>query len=98
MKKNVIILAGKEYPCRVTLGVMVRFKNMTGHDISKMDGNDLAEVATFLYCCVKSACAADEVAFDMSLEDFADRLNMEDAADVSKELQDIAEKKTAQSK
>lgn len=32
-----IKLGDKEYPCRVTMGAMVRFKNETGKDMSRLE-------------------------------------------------------------
>lgn len=65
---------GKEYPCRVTMGAMVRFKRKTGFDVSKLDPTDMEGLMAFIWCCVVSACRADSVEFDMDFEDFADRL------------------------
>lgn len=65
---------GKEYPCRVTMGAMLRFKQETGKDVSELGQNDVADLVTLLWCCIASACAADGVTFGMSLMDFADRL------------------------
>lgn len=69
---------GKEYPCRVTMGAMVRFKRKTGYDVSKLDPSDMDGLMTFIWCCVVSACNADSVEFSMDLEDFADNISPED--------------------
>ena len=69
-----IRLNGKDYPCRVTMGAMLRFKSETGRDVSRMDSGDAADLTTFLWCCIVSACKADGVQFDMALMDFADGL------------------------
>lgn len=68
---------GKEYPCRVLMGAMLRFKRMTGYDVSKMSFTDLSDLITFLWCCVVSSCNADKITFEMSLEEFADGLELE---------------------
>lgn len=70
MKVNV---GGTEYPCRVTMGAMLRYKRETGRDISDISER-LTDVVTWLWCCVASACAADGVEFGFSLQDFADRV------------------------
>ena len=70
-----IAIDNKEYPCRVTMGAMLRFKRETGRDVSGMGDGDVADLLTFLWCCVASACAADGVTFALSLEDFADRID-----------------------
>lgn len=69
-----IKLGDKEYPCRVTMGAMVRFKNETGKDVSRLEKGDISELMQFVYCCVKSACNADKVAFTYDFETFADLL------------------------
>lgn len=71
---------GKEYPCRILMGAMLRFKRMTGYDVSKMSFTDLSDLITFLWCCVVSTCNADKVPFEMSLDEFADGLDFESLA------------------
>ena len=70
-----ITINGKEYPCRVTMGAMLRFKRETGHDASQLDERDVSDLITFLWCCIASASKADGVEFSLSLLDFADRLD-----------------------
>lgn len=77
MKKMTIKVQGKEFPCRQTMGAMLRFKSETGRDITATDGG-AADMCIYLWCCVASACKADGVEFGMSLEDFADGLQPED--------------------
>ena len=69
-----ITINGKVYPCRVTMGAMLRFKRETGRDVSQMAADDVADMVTFLWCCIASACHADGVPFDIALMDFADML------------------------
>lgn len=66
---------GKEYPMRMTMGAMLRFKRETGTDVSQM-GTDISLMATFLFCCVASACNADDVPFGLDIDKFADGLDM----------------------
>ena len=80
-----ININGKEYPCRTTMGAMLRFRNETGRDASAMRDGDTADLITFLHCCVASACNADGVEFNLSLTDFADRLDPETVADFYKD-------------
>nr|DAV78519.1 MAG TPA: tail assembly chaperone protein [Caudoviricetes sp.] len=74
---NKIKIYGKEYPARVTMGAMRRYKRETGQDVSLM-GNDIDLLVTFMYCCIVSACNADDVPFDMDMDKFADGLGMDD--------------------
>lgn len=71
---NLIKIKGKDYPCRVTMGAMVRFNRMAGYDVSEMDSQSMTDMIMFVYCCVKSACKADDVEFTLDFETFADSL------------------------
>lgn len=62
---------------RITMGAMRRFKRATGKDISQT-GSDIDLLATFMWCCVASACNADGVPFDLDADKFADGLDLED--------------------
>lgn len=79
MKKATITISidGKEYPCRPTMGAMLRFKEQTGKDISEISGG-VTDMATYLWCCIRSACKRDGVKFGMSLMDFADAVTQDD--------------------
>ncbi|MBO6248003.1 MAG: hypothetical protein J6N54_04230 [Bacteroidales bacterium] len=72
-----IIINGKEYPCRPTMGAFRRFKAITGYDISKADPDDVADNVVFCYCCIASACAADNVSFELDVDQFADMMDQE---------------------
>ena len=72
MKKTKINVGDREYPCRVTMGAMVRFKNESGKDVSELEKSNISELVLFVYCCVKSACNADKEPFDYDFETFAD--------------------------
>ena len=78
MAKIEIRINGKAYPCRQTMGAMLRFKHKTGKDVTEISGNNVSDLCTFLWCCVASACKADGVDFDMELMDFADSISPED--------------------
>lgn len=69
-----LTIKGKEFPCRITMGAMLRFKRERGKDAGKIDENDLLDLITFIWCCVSSASVADGVEFNLSLEEFADNL------------------------
>ena len=72
-----ITIAGREYPCRQTMGAMLRFKRETGREVSDMEAG-LTDLCTYLYCCVASASAADGADFRMTLTQFADALSPEE--------------------
>lgn len=79
MKKALlkITVGGVEYPCRSTMGAMLRFKRETGREVTELDARSVSDLALWLWCCVSSACSADGVTFGLSLQDFADRLSAE---------------------
>lgn len=43
-----INVGGRELPCRVTMGAMLRFKRETGRDVSGMSSGDISDLITFL--------------------------------------------------
>lgn len=90
MKK--IQVYGKEYPVRMTMGAMRRFKRETGTDVSLM-GTDVDLMIVFLFCCVASACNADGVAFDLDIDKFADGLEMSVLNDFAETMQGDGSKK-----
>lgn len=70
-----IMVGGREYPCRATMGAMLRFKRETGREVTELDMSQMSDLAVWLWCCVLSACAADGVDFGMGLMEFADQLS-----------------------
>ena len=84
---NEIEINGKKYPMRMTMGAILRFKNMTGHepDQKHLTGN-IEETVIFVYCVIKSACNAEKVAFDIPKEDFADMLSPDEFTQISAKL------------
>ena len=78
MAKVVVNINGVDYPCRQTMGAMLRYKKETGKEVTEIHENNISDLCVFLYCCVASACAADKKEFTMDLQEFADCLNPED--------------------
>lgn len=76
MKEILIEIDGKSYPARETMGAMLRFKRETGKEATDIDGGSLSELATYMWCCVASACKHDKVEFPYSLEDFCDSADL----------------------
>ena len=63
-----------KYPCRMTMGALVRFKRASGKDVSQLSGDDVSDLVLLLWCCVCSACSADGVPFALPFDEFADAL------------------------
>lgn len=89
MKKAQITINGKSFPCRLTMGAMLRFKQEYGKEATEIEDGNVSEMCALLWLSVKSSCSADGAEFDLSLIDFADRLSKDDltkwAADLSDE-------------
>lgn len=75
---------------RMTMGAMRRFKQETGMEVSEMT-SEVSLMVVFLYCCVASACNADDVAFDLDIDKFADGLEMDKLTDFVETMQQDAE-------
>lgn len=86
MKEIKVMINGVEYPCRPTLGAIVRFKNETGREVSEMSSDSISDMCVFLYCCVASASAADKVDFNFTFREFADLMDAEMLAQWQKDL------------
>jgi hypothetical protein len=85
MAKINVIIDGKEYPIKMTMGALLRFKQDTGKEIT--DKNlTLSDNINLVYCSLVSACAHDKVGFDMSLMEFADCISMNDVNSVIEAL------------
>ena len=88
MAKVEIQINGVTYPCRPTMGAMLRFKKETGKEVTELTGRDFSDLCTYLYCCIASACAADKVEFKYSLLEFADAMSPEDMQQWAESLQE----------
>lgn len=80
-----ITLNGKQYPVRLTMGAMLRFKRATGKEVQEI-GEDLEQVITFMHCCIASACKADGIPFDLSVDELADHLSASDVTTFTQQL------------
>lgn len=89
-----IRIKNNEYPCRVTMGAMVRFKRESGKDVQQVDTSDVEGMLLFLWCCTKSACNADGVDFALTPDTFADMIEPDDFAGFFNEVAGTEEKKT----
>ena len=93
-----ITVNGKAYPCRPTMGAMLRFKRETGKEVTELEPSALSDLCTYLWCCVVSACKHDGIEFTLPLMDFADCISQEEMAAwadaVSEKAGDDGEKKS----
>lgn len=81
-----VSINGKVYPCAMTMGALLRFKEMTGKQPASIGGDDIEAIMALLYCCVKSSCKREGIEFQMELLDFADSLDFQSVVDMSDSL------------
>lgn len=89
------MINGKAYPCRQTMGAMLRFKEATGKEVTEIDGNSFSDMCAYLWCCIVSASKADGKPFEMSLMDFADSISPDDLSEWAQGLNEGEEQKGA---
>lgn len=71
-----ISINGEKYPCRPTMGAILRFKQETGKEVSEITG--ISDWIIYLYCCIASATKSDTGKdFPLPLMDFADSVPQE---------------------
>lgn len=89
-KKVEITINGVAYPCRPTMGAMLRFKKETGREVTEIKPDSFTDLCTYLWCCIVSASKADGLKFDFSLMDFADCISQDDMLDWAQSVSDEA--------
>ena len=70
-----ITVNGEAYPCYQTGGAMLRFKDLTGKEVTEIEAKSISDLIKFLWCCTVSACAREKRQFPLSLMDFADGID-----------------------
>lgn len=86
MKKVEIKIGNEVFPCRQTMGAMLRFKQETGREVTEIDATSFTDICTFLWCCIVSASKASGKKFKLSLMDFADSVSPEDMNEWAKAM------------
>ncbi len=84
-KNNLTVNIDDEvYPIRLTMGAIVRFKQETGKELAEAEGS--VDNATLIWCCIKSACNREKKAFDYSLMDFVDNIDVDEIDGITRVL------------
>ena len=91
MKKVEITIGKETFPCRPTMGAMLRFKQETGREVTEIDTTSFTDLCTYIWCCIVSASKADGKKFKLSLMDFADNISPDDMNEWAKSVQDDAD-------
>lgn len=80
-KQSTINVAGKAYPCYMTMGALRRFKRVAGHDFGQGAAPEsVTDMLTFCHCMTAAACNAEGTSLDMDADTFADKLSPEEFA------------------
>jgi len=58
---NTITIEGKEYPCKMTMGAMLEFKERTKLEVTDIVGTELSLIIKLMFCCAVSSCRASGV-------------------------------------
>ncbi len=90
-KKIEISINGVAYPCRQTMGAMLRFKRETGREITEAADGQVSDIITLLWCCIVSTCNAEGKEFPFDLLTFADNVDVETAMSWAAAIQGEAE-------
>lgn len=75
---NTLKIDGVDYPCRSSLGAMLYFKDETGKEATELNISAPSEVVVFLWACVKADSERLGKEFDMSVQQFANRVSMDE--------------------
>ncbi len=79
MSKMRITIEGREYPCYVTMGAFLDFRDETGAEApDRVDSGNVTDVVTWLWACTRSASRREGNPMELGLRDFADRLGVDD--------------------
>ena len=82
---NKITINGKEYPCRLTIGVLKRYKDNTGKELEEV--KDAFSIAELLFLALQVTCKKQDVAFPYaSVEDLMDDLELSELGGITENL------------
>lgn len=90
-----IKLLGKEYPYTASMGALIRYKEVSGKDVSEDTDADASSVILMMWCGVKAACSALDITFDMDLQQFTDALEPEEFIAFLKSNSEVKKKEDA---
>lgn len=91
MKNVEVNINGNAYPCRLTMGAMLLFKQQTGREATTIATDAISDLIIFIWCCIKSACRHDRIDFQLTLDDFADGITPEEAGVIFSVINDETE-------
>lgn len=75
-----ITVGGKVYPCRLTMGAMMRYEEQTGRPFAEFNPSRTADLCALVWACACSGCAREGVPFGISFMDFCDSVDADEIA------------------
>ena len=93
MTKFEVNIDGKVYPCKVSMGALLRFKNETGREFATVQATDVSDICVFVWCCAKSACQREKIDFPLTVMDFADSIAPEELTAIFQLMVEDSQKK-----
>ena len=91
MRNVEVNINGTAYPCRITMGAMLLFKQQTGREATTISNDAISDLIIFIWCCIRSASRHDRVDFNLTLEDFADGITPDEAGAIFTVINDEVE-------
>lgn len=88
MMANTLNFCGTEYPFRMTMGAMVRFKRQTGKEVGEIASGEIEGIVALVWCVLCASCHAEGIEFNVDFESFADKLTPEEFAKATSMLFD----------
>ena len=80
-----VTVDGKQYPAVLTMGAQLDFKDMTGKEVTEI-GSALTDLCKLIWCALKAGARRSGGSFDMSLDEFADLVDMSEIGELSRIL------------
>lgn len=89
-----IEVGGKSYPCRLTMGAMLLYKENTGEDVSQLKTDSMENMLWLIWSCIVCACKADGIEFGMDFEMFTCSITPQEVAQWNEMVASMNEKKS----
>jgi hypothetical protein len=63
---------------------------MTGKDINTLDGTNIEEILTLLFCMILSSCVSMGIEFGYSFEEFADMIDGKELTSITDAINEVS--------
>ena len=90
---NTITIEGKEYPCRLTVGTLKRFKDQCGKELDQL--KDMFSICELLFLAAQEACQKAKKTFPyQSAEEMMNDIEIADVEQITVNLFGVAQQTT----